>query len=197
MPRTRGTPPIWVSSLRVYRAHLRQTGADLRHLLLAAVPAERLLRLRVLDPDRYQWVAGSGWPESVDAIRAKPVEMAVVDPLLGGEARAHGIERIRLLFPFSPPAHLHRAGSRHRFGAAAAGTSRNSPGRVSPLRGRPRLASECPPGRAGAERVAAGHAGAGRGISGAASGDAAGPGGACCTPGTKPPPSRPWQSGRS
>ena len=74
----------------------------MRHLLLAAVPTERLLRLRVLDPDRYQWVSGTGWPESVDAIRAKPVEMAVVDPLLGGEARAHGIERIRLLFPSLP-----------------------------------------------------------------------------------------------
>jgi AraC-like DNA-binding protein len=28
--------------------------------------------------------------------------MAVVDPLLGGQARAHGIERIRLLFPSLP-----------------------------------------------------------------------------------------------
>src|ERR687890_667876 len=102
LPQARGTPPIWVSVLRVYRAHLRQTGADLRHLLLAAVPAERLLRLRSLDPDRYHWVSGTGWPESVDAIRAKPVEMAVVDPLLGGQARAHGIERIRLLFPSLP-----------------------------------------------------------------------------------------------
>ncbi|HEV8177872.1 MAG TPA: hypothetical protein VGP44_09310, partial [Gemmatimonadales bacterium] len=74
----------------------------MRHLLLAAVPSERLLRLRVLDPDRYQWVSGTGWPEAVDSIRAKPVEMAVVDPLLGGTARAHGIERIRLLFPSLP-----------------------------------------------------------------------------------------------
>ena len=74
----------------------------MRHLLLAAVPAERMSRLRSLDPDRYQWVSGSGWPEVVDAIRAKPIEMAVVDPLLGGQARAHGIERIRLLFPSLP-----------------------------------------------------------------------------------------------
>ncbi|HEX7336595.1 MAG TPA: hypothetical protein VF252_05235, partial [Gemmatimonadales bacterium] len=71
-------------------------------MLLAAVPTERLLRLRTLDPERYQWVSGNGWPESVDTIRAKPVEMAVVDPLLSGEARAHGIERIRLLFPSLP-----------------------------------------------------------------------------------------------
>ena len=74
----------------------------MRHLLLAAVPTDRLLRLRALNPERYQWVSGSGWPEAVEAIRAKPVEMAVVDPLLGGEARAHGIERIRLLFPSLP-----------------------------------------------------------------------------------------------
>ncbi len=74
----------------------------MRHLLLAAVPAERLLRLRVLDPDRYEWVSGTGWSESIDAIRAHPVQMAVVDPLLGGEARAHGIEHIRLLFPSLP-----------------------------------------------------------------------------------------------
>jgi AraC-like DNA-binding protein len=74
----------------------------LRHLLLAAVPPERLSRLRSLDPDRYQWASGAGWPEVVDAIRAKPIEMAVVDPLLGGQARAHGIERIRLLFPSLP-----------------------------------------------------------------------------------------------
>jgi AraC-like DNA-binding protein len=95
-------PPIWDCTSDVFRAHLRQLGADLRHLLLAAVPTDRLLRLRALDPDRYQWVSGSGWPEAVDSIRAKPVEMAVVDPLLGGPARAHGIERIRLLFPSLP-----------------------------------------------------------------------------------------------
>jgi AraC-like DNA-binding protein len=81
---------------------LRQIGAVLRHLLLAAVPPERLLRLRSLDPGRYRWVSGSAWSEAVDLIRAKPIEMAVVDPLLGGQARAHGIERLRLLFPSLP-----------------------------------------------------------------------------------------------
>ena len=74
----------------------------MRHLLLAAVPPERLLRLRSVDPERYQWVTGNGWPDVVDTIRAKPVEMVVVDPLLGGQARAHGIERLRLLFPSLP-----------------------------------------------------------------------------------------------
>ena len=69
-----------------FRAFLRQIGAVLRHLLLAAVPAERVFRLRTLDPDRFEWVAVNRWPEAVETIRAKPVDMAVVDPLLGGDA---------------------------------------------------------------------------------------------------------------
>jgi len=75
----------------------------LRHLLLAAVPAERLFRLRSLLPDRFVWEAVSTWPEAVEAIRAKPVEMAVVDPLLGGTTpRTHGIGRLRQFFPSLP-----------------------------------------------------------------------------------------------
>jgi AraC-like DNA-binding protein len=75
----------------------------LRHLLLAAVPTERLFRLRSLDPDRFVWEAVSTWPEAVEAIRAKPVQMAVVDPLLGGTVpRTHGIGRLRQFFPSLP-----------------------------------------------------------------------------------------------
>ena len=75
----------------------------MRHLLLAAVPAERLFRLRTLEPERFQWAAAESWPEAVDLIRAKPVQMAVVDPLLGGgEPRPHGIERLRQFFPSLP-----------------------------------------------------------------------------------------------
>jgi AraC-like DNA-binding protein len=75
----------------------------LRHLLLAAVPAERLFRLRTLDLERFQWVSAGTWPEAVDLIRAKPVDMAVVDPLLGGsDPRTHGIERLRQFFPSLP-----------------------------------------------------------------------------------------------
>ena len=75
----------------------------MRHLLLAAVPPERVFRLRTLDADRFQWVSASNWPEAVEAIRAKPVDMAVVDPHLGGgEPRPHGIERLRLFFPSLP-----------------------------------------------------------------------------------------------
>jgi AraC-like DNA-binding protein len=87
----------------LFRAHLRQIGADLRHLLLAAVPTERLFRLRTLDPDRFAWESVNTWPEAVDVIRAKPIDMAVVDPLLGGGSpRPHGIERLRQFFPSLP-----------------------------------------------------------------------------------------------
>ncbi len=82
---------------------MRHLGAVLRHLLLAAVPAERTSRLRALDPDRFQWTAAGSWLEAVDIIRARPVDMAVVDPLLGGgDPRPHGIERIRQFFPSLP-----------------------------------------------------------------------------------------------
>jgi AraC-like DNA-binding protein len=75
----------------------------LRHLLLAAVPAERLFRLRSLDPERFVWEAVSTWPEAVDAIRGRPVEMAVVDPLLGSTTpKTHGIGRLRQFFPSLP-----------------------------------------------------------------------------------------------
>lgn len=67
------------------------------------MPAERLFRLRALDPDRFVWEAASTWPEAVEAIRAKPVEMAVVDPLLGASVpRTHGIGRLRQFFPSLP-----------------------------------------------------------------------------------------------
>src|SRR4026208_1420772 len=51
---------MWRDASGRFRAFLRQLGADLRHLLLAAVPAERLFRLRTLDPDRVPGVAGDG-----------------------------------------------------------------------------------------------------------------------------------------
>ena len=75
----------------------------MRHLVLAAVPTERLFRLRSLDPERFIWEAANTWPEAVEAIRARPVQMAVVDPLLGGGLpRTHGIGRIRQFFPSLP-----------------------------------------------------------------------------------------------
>jgi AraC-like DNA-binding protein len=67
------------------------------------VPAERLFRLRSLDPDRFVWEVVSTWPEAVEVIRARPVQMAVVDPLLGSTTpKTHGIGRLRQFFPSLP-----------------------------------------------------------------------------------------------
>jgi AraC-like DNA-binding protein len=61
-----------------------------------------LARLRSLDPARYDWIGAGTWAQAVNLIRIRPVEMAVADPLLGGEPRPHSIERLRLLFPSLP-----------------------------------------------------------------------------------------------
>jgi len=74
----------------------------LRHLLLAAVCEPRQARLRALDPAHYAWIPADTWAQALNLIRTRPVELAVVDPLLGDEPRPHAIERLRLLFPSLP-----------------------------------------------------------------------------------------------
>jgi AraC-like DNA-binding protein len=74
----------------------------LRHLLLAAVSEPRQARLRTLDPTRYAWIPAESWAQALNLIRTRPVELAVVDPLLGDVPRPHAIERLRLLFPSLP-----------------------------------------------------------------------------------------------
>lgn len=70
--------------------------------LLAAVPPERLARLNAGTPDGCRWVPVTTWMDTVTAIRTRPIELAVVDPLLGGEPRSVEIERIRQHFPSLP-----------------------------------------------------------------------------------------------
>src|SRR2546427_11453613 len=71
-------------------------------LVLAAVPAVQLLRLRRATAARFTFVHAAHWGEALAIIRSRPVEVAVVDPLLSGEPRALEIERLRLLFPSLP-----------------------------------------------------------------------------------------------
>lgn len=71
-------------------------------LVLAAVPRPFAIRLHVAAGQRFNFLAASGWAEAVDAIRQKPLEMAVVDPALEGVPRAQEIERLRVLFPSLP-----------------------------------------------------------------------------------------------
>jgi len=70
--------------------------------ILAAVPGERLFRLHAAEPEGYEWVSASSWVQAVTVIRTRPVELAVVDPTLGGEPRSMEIERLRQHFPSLP-----------------------------------------------------------------------------------------------
>jgi AraC-like DNA-binding protein len=70
-------------------------------MILAAVPADRVGRLRAAG-DGFVVVPAERWEDAFDAIRLRPVDMAVVDPRLGGEPRSYEVERIRTLFPSLP-----------------------------------------------------------------------------------------------
>lgn len=82
----------------------RQSGPFLRQpmLMLAAVPPDRLLRLRSADPEGFTFEPAESWAQAVRVIRRLPVGLAVVDPLLEGEPRVHEIERLRSFFPSLP-----------------------------------------------------------------------------------------------
>jgi AraC-like DNA-binding protein len=71
-------------------------------LILAAVPDTQLLKLRLAAAERFTLARAATWAEALVVIRSRPVELAVVDPLLSGEARTPEIERLRVLFPSLP-----------------------------------------------------------------------------------------------
>jgi AraC-like DNA-binding protein len=71
-------------------------------LVLAAVPEVQLHRLRRAAGVRFSFARAGSWSDVLATIRARPVEIAVVDPALGGAPRAQEIERLRLLFPSLP-----------------------------------------------------------------------------------------------
>ena len=80
----------------------RQSGPVLRQLALAAVPASRLARLSAAVSDGFTFEPAESWAEAIRVIRRRPVGLAVVDPFLEGEPRAHEIERMRAFFPSLP-----------------------------------------------------------------------------------------------
>ena len=71
-------------------------------LVLAAVPEVQLQRLRRAAGVRFTFMRAESWSEVLAGIRARPVELAVLDPTLAGEPRAQELERLRLLFPSLP-----------------------------------------------------------------------------------------------
>lgn len=71
-------------------------------LILAAVPDVQCHKVRRAAGGRFTVVQVRTWDGVLAAIRNSPVELAVVDPLLSGEARSQEIERLRVLFPSLP-----------------------------------------------------------------------------------------------
>jgi len=71
-------------------------------LVLAAVPDIQHHKLRRAVSVRFAVVHARSWDAVLTTIRTRPVEIAVVDPLLSGEPRGQEIERLRVLFPSLP-----------------------------------------------------------------------------------------------
>jgi AraC-like DNA-binding protein len=71
-------------------------------LVLAAVPDIQFHKLRRAVAERFTVAHARSWDAVLASIRSRPVEIAVVDPLLSGEPRGQEIERLRVLFPSLP-----------------------------------------------------------------------------------------------
>src|SRR5256714_7513003 len=71
-------------------------------LVLAAVSGIQFQKLRRAAAARFAVLHASSWDAVLAAIRSRPVELAVVDPLLTGTATEREIERLRVLFPSLP-----------------------------------------------------------------------------------------------
>lgn len=70
--------------------------------VLTAIPPALSLRLRQAAGRRFAFETVRTWEEALVAILRRPVEMAVFDPALEGQPRAHEIERFKVLFPSLP-----------------------------------------------------------------------------------------------
>lgn len=71
-------------------------------LVLAATRPSFVARLRHAAGHRFQFLPATSWNAAVQAVLRQPVELGVADPLLEGTPGAHGIERMRNLFPSLP-----------------------------------------------------------------------------------------------
>src|SRR5213082_3419493 len=71
-------------------------------LVLAAVPDVQLHKLRRAAGLRFHLAHARTWDDALTTIRTRPVELAVVDPLLGGTPSGTEISRLRRLFPSLP-----------------------------------------------------------------------------------------------
>src|SRR6059058_2764099 len=71
-------------------------------LVLAAVPDVQLHKLRRAAGLRFHLAHARTWDDALTTIRTRPVELAVVDPLLGGTPSGTEISRLSVLFPSLP-----------------------------------------------------------------------------------------------
>src|SRR5436305_8090258 len=71
-------------------------------LVLGAVSDSQLHHLRQARPARFALAPARTWGEALATIRTRPVELAVVDPLLTARASEREIERLRVMFPSLP-----------------------------------------------------------------------------------------------
>jgi AraC-like DNA-binding protein len=70
-------------------------------LVLAAVSDLQYQRLRGAVVPPFSLARAPTWDVALETIRGRPVEIAVVDPMLGG-SRGQEVERLRVLFPSLP-----------------------------------------------------------------------------------------------
>lgn len=68
-------------------------------LVLAAVSDLQFQRLRGAVAPRFAIAHAASWDGALETIRERPVEIAVVDPALGGATSGQEIERLHLHFP--------------------------------------------------------------------------------------------------
>ncbi len=74
----------------------------MRHLCLAVVPLDRVGRLIDLDPDQYRWVFASNWSEAAALVRAQPIDVAMLDPMIDEPNGVTEVEQLRSQFPSIP-----------------------------------------------------------------------------------------------
>jgi len=71
-------------------------------LVLAALPDGQYHQLHRAAAVRFPLAHAPTWDDALTTIRTRPVELAVLDPMLGGQASATEIARLRVLFPSLP-----------------------------------------------------------------------------------------------
>lgn len=71
-------------------------------LVLGALSDLQYAKLRHAAGPRFEFIRARSWDGVLGLIRTRPVELAVLDPLLSGEPTSHEIERLRVLFPSLP-----------------------------------------------------------------------------------------------